>query len=76
MQEKYPNGTIYVLPLGDFDEASSPSFEELVRYASIFLGCNVQKLAPVKLMIEDDEVYWKDQSTASEPGRKEHLSSR
>ncbi len=76
MLERYPDGVIYVLPLGDFTEESSPSIEQLIRYANIFLGCNVKQLASVQLVVEDEEVYWMDQCKESGPGSKEHLSSR
>ena len=50
MSEKYPDGCVYLLPLGKFDEGECRlNFDSLVEYAEIFLGLKVVTLPSVEL---------------------------
>lgn len=49
--EKYPDGLIYIQPLGDFGSVSSPSIEDLSRYAESFFSLPVAVLPSVNLTL-------------------------
>lgn len=68
LKEKFPEGKIYLLPLGDFDEESrsSCSFETLSEYTRCFFGdVSVRTLPAVQLHVEDGSVFWQDSSTTT-----------
>ena len=48
---KYPQGCIYVLPLGEFPEESSLDFDSLMEYAKLFFCYNVKKLQQLNLSL-------------------------
>ena len=76
---KYPQGCIYVLPLGEFPEESSLDFDSLVEYAKLFFCYNVKKLPTAKLEFDGENVYWiqqEDDDGSTKVIRKEELSSR
>ena len=52
LRERYPDGKIYILPLGDFDQSDSdgnPSIEDLADYTRRFYSLPVIVLPAVKL---------------------------
>ena len=49
MREKYPDGKIYIQPLGEFSDVSSPCIEDLAHYAECFYSIPVVVLPTVKL---------------------------
>ena len=77
---KYPEGCIYVLPLGEFPKDSSPDFDSLVEYAKVFFCYNVKKLPTAKIDFDGENVYWiqeeQDDHCSTKVNRKEELSSR
>lgn len=57
--DRYPEGSIYLLPLGEFDTTSSshqPRFSALVEYVSIFYGLSVKVMTGVQLVNKDGGV--------------------
>lgn len=60
LQEKYPEGKIYLLPLGEFDGETTPHFTDLAEYTRVFYDVPVEILPRVKLDISDDNVVWED----------------
>ena len=50
LTEKYPQGSIYLLPLGEFD-THQPRFSALVEYVSIFYGLPVKVMNSLQLQI-------------------------
>lgn len=66
ISEKYPNGKIYLLPLGGGfgDVVRAPDFEALADYAARFFGLQVEILPAVELHVDKDnaEVFWIDSS--------------
>lgn len=57
IKEKYPEGKIYLLQLGDFDKGESlyPSFQELVKYVEIFYDLPVSEMKGVELKKDGDD---------------------
>ena len=51
IKERYPDGKIYLQPLGEFDSDSSPSVDDLRSYAKRFYSLSVVILPPVKLKL-------------------------
>lgn len=53
IREKYPEGAIYLLPLGEFDTVSptscAPGFSSLVEYVSLFYGLSVKVMDGLQL---------------------------
>ena len=80
LSTKYPQGCIYILPLGEFPTESSPDFDSLVEYAKVFFCYNVKKLPTAKLSFDEENVYWiqeeQDDHCSTKVIRKEELSSR
>ena len=79
LPEKYPDGKIYILPLGDFDSDSSPQFDALIEYATkLFFCLPVSKLPGVKLNHTEHDTFWvlEDGSNTTGSARKLRLSSR
>ena len=57
--EKYPEGKIYLLPLGSFDDSQSCRFDDLVEYTQTFFGSiPVVQLNPVNLEFSGSRVHW------------------
>lgn len=56
---KYPDGKIYILPLGEFDDAS-PDFGHLADYAARFFELPVKILPGVELRVDraQEKVFW------------------
>lgn len=83
--EKYPNGKIYLLPLGDFSGKHCVNFQDLQKYAEIYLGIPVVALPGIKLEIKERKVVWVEEpennsvaggSRSSTRTRKHTLNSR
>ena len=78
LPEKYPDGKIYILPLGDFDSDASPQFDVLIEYAELFFCLPVKKLPSVKLEETGRDTFWIDDNKDDTDCRVEklRLSSR
>ena len=71
---KYPNGAIYILPVGPFDKSGvKPNFGALVEYTQIFFGLPVKTLPQVKLELDlhKSQTYWVDETRHGEEFREE-----
>ncbi len=60
LQEKYPEGKIYLLPLGDFDGETTPRFTDLAEYSRLFFDVPVEILPRAELSISSDTVIGED----------------
>ncbi|KAK3096912.1 hypothetical protein FSP39_004719 [Pinctada imbricata] len=59
--QKYPEGKIYLLPIGDFNKEHCVNFEDLIEFAQIYLGIPVKALPKVPLEVEKDgKVKWEE----------------
>lgn len=61
LPSKYPNGVIYLLPMGDFLKCKvHPKFDELAAYTRAYIGLPVEVLPPVDLEFDakTSAVYW------------------
>jgi len=58
--EKYPDGKIYLLPLGEFDGKHCVKFESLIEYAEKYLGIPDRQLPGVKLIMEGQQIFWEE----------------
>ena len=78
LTEKYPNGAIYVLPLGSFDQEASPDFDALVEYAELFFCVPVKKLPTLDLKFEKQDIFIVEEEpeNGSKHVRSERLKSR
>jgi archaemetzincin len=58
--EKYPDGKIYLLPIGHFHRKYFIDFDELVKFANIYLGIPVCTLPGVdlKINIKEKKANW------------------
>ena len=74
--EKYPDGKIYLVPVGEFSTETSPHFEALEAYTKVFLGIPVQILPPVKLRFEDNQVFWEPNQIKVESPQNIRSSNR
>jgi hypothetical protein len=65
LPEKYPDGKIYILPLGEFTCGSSPNFDILIEYAKAFFCLPVEVLPSVPLESDGGStsrsIYWVDE---------------
>ena len=73
VKEKYPQGKIYLLRLGDFSDRLSPSFDSLLEYVSIFYDLPVRVLEGVELQKDETsgeyKIVFTPSPTADESGR-------
>ena len=80
LPEKYPEGKIYILPLGKFDSEASPQFDALIEYAQLFFRLPVKKLPAIKLEETERDTFWidenKDDDGTDSHTEKLRLSSR
>lgn len=61
LPSKYPNGVIYLLPMGDFTKCKvHPGFDELAAYTRTYIGLPVEILPSVDLEFDTKAgtVYW------------------
>ncbi|CAC5404935.1 amzA [Mytilus coruscus] len=58
--EKYPEGKIYLLPIGKFSAKGFVHFNELAKFAEIYLGIPVVILNGIEIDVNftDKKVYW------------------
>lgn len=58
--DKYPDGKIYLLPIGKFSGKGFNHFNELARFAEIYLGIPVVILNGIDIDVNftDKKVYW------------------
>ncbi len=54
---KYPEGKIYLLPLGGFDGKTTPKFSDLAEYTRLFYCLPVEILPPLELRFDQGSVY-------------------
>ena len=52
LRDRYPDGAIYIVPLGEFDSNTSPDFTLLLEYAQIFFDLPVKTLPKVELTVD------------------------
>lgn len=79
LPKKYPDGKIYLLPLGGFDEdARAPEFSHLKDYASRFFEQQVEILPAIELRVDrnQEKVFWVEPSevrchNGAEPKRRQ-----
>ena len=67
LPEKYYEGKIYVLPLGDFNSQTMPEFSDLMEYAEIFYNIPVRQLTGIELEVVNNEVYWVQKEVREQP---------
>ena len=75
IQEKYPEGAIYLLRLGNFEgtrSGLSPCFEALVEYVKVFYGLPVQILEGLDLQCEGKNIYLVDLPNRLTSDNKDH----
>ena len=65
IKEKFPDGKVYLLPLGDFNNDISPSFDWLMQYASIFFDIPFVTLPAVELVRQDSHIKWVGQTPST-----------
>lgn len=65
LKEKYPNGKVYIVPVGEFDHRLTQFYSSLLEYTSKFLCLPVVSLPEVKIEMDEGKVFWID-----EPGNK------
>lgn len=68
--EKYPQGKVYILQLGKFDQCIK--FSDLVDYASCFLCLPVSPLPPLDLEVTDGNVILVDDSISRSNNRQQN----
>ena len=57
--EKYPDGKIYLLPIGDFDQEHCVDFKDLTEFAQIYLGIPIVALPKVPLDLGNNgKITW------------------
>lgn len=74
--EKYPEGKIYLLPLGKFDSDHCVDFNHLQEFSQIYLGIDVVSMPGIKLDITNNAVSWIEDSLPDESARGQRTSSR
>ncbi|XP_045215543.2 archaemetzincin-2-like [Mercenaria mercenaria] len=58
IKDRYPDGKVYIVPIGDFGERDSELFSSLIEYTSIFLGLPVKSLPKIDLHVGEGKVLW------------------
>ena len=67
LPQRYPNGSIYLLPIGEFSSHSSPDFQNLVEYSQIFFGIPVKTLPIADIIIKaNSEVFCRSHGSTKE----------
>ena len=72
LAEKYPDGAIFLLPIGGFSEREAPDVSQLADYTRAFFCFPVEVLPAVELTWEGQEVNWtsSQSQTSSSPKRQ------
>ncbi|XP_046566265.1 LOW QUALITY PROTEIN: uncharacterized protein LOC124274932 [Haliotis rubra] len=70
MKQKYPEGKIYIVPVGNFDGKSGIVFDDLVDYANRFLCLPVAVLPEMKLEFSKDQLFLTEEASVHPSGRK------
>ncbi|XP_021368636.1 uncharacterized protein LOC110460188 [Mizuhopecten yessoensis] len=73
--EKYPNGKIYLLPLGDFSGENCVNFKTLMDFAQMYLGIPVITLPGIALEEENSRIFWTE-NPEDRPTHGKRSSSR
>lgn len=84
IKDKYPDGKIYIVPVGDFEEVGYNFYASLLKYTEIFLGLPVVSLPKIKLEESKDKIFWvedavkppTDRRRISERTKRHELNSR
>ena len=76
LKQKYPNGKIYIVPVGTFDHEGTHFYSSLLEYTSIFLGLPVVSLPEVKLEIDEGKVFWVEEPTTVNTNRRTSKRTR
>ena len=66
IKQKYPNGKVYIVPVGDFDHEGSEFYSSLLEYTSKFLCLPVVSLPEVKIEVKEGKVFWVDEPDSSD----------
>lgn len=61
LKQKYPDGKIYIVPVGDFDHEGTEFYSSLLEYTSKFLCLPVVSLPEVKIEFDEGKVFWIDE---------------
>ena len=75
LPEKYPDGKIYIVPLGDFSGGAQEQLDALIEYTQIFLGLPVKQMTNMQLEVKANGIYFRHSQTDSKP-RLEKLTGR
>lgn len=77
IKQKYPDGKIYIIPVGDFDQKGTQFYSSLLEYTSKFLCLPVVSLPEVKIEIDEGKVFWiEEPETKPNPGRRTSKRTR
>ncbi|KAL3866504.1 hypothetical protein ACJMK2_043797 [Sinanodonta woodiana] len=66
LPQKYPDGKVYIVPLGEFQREDPKLFNHLIEYTSIFLCLPVVPLPVIQLHEENGDIFWIEQPAVSE----------
>ncbi|KAK3592952.1 hypothetical protein CHS0354_036811 [Potamilus streckersoni] len=66
LPQKYPDGKVYIVPLGEFQSEDPKFFDHLIEYTSIFLGLPVVPLPVIQLREENGDIFWIKEPLVSE----------
>ena len=66
LKQKYPNGKIYIVPVGTFDHEGTEFYASLLEYISKFLCLPVVSLPEEKIEINEGRVFWVDEPSAKQ----------
>lgn len=66
LKQKYPNGKVYIVPVGDLDHEGTEFYSDLPEYTSKFLCLPVVSLPEIKIEINDDKVFWIDEAESKQ----------
>lgn len=69
IKDKYPEGKIYIVPVGDMEKGHSDLYSSLIEYTEIFLGLPVVSLPQIKLEIQKGKVFWLEEPAEQQSSR-------
>lgn len=70
IQEKYPDGKIYIVPVGNCEHEDPGLYQHLIEYTTIFLQLPVVLLPGIKLNIEEGKVSWVEEVDIKAVGKQ------